>query len=200
MRAMVSGNSGSSTPTSASPGCIPARVARHGRRSSSTDRGMRSPHRRCPASRSGSARLVDEIHGFASHLGPHCRAQAIRLIDDARTRSAAGEPARAALAPTCQWPPPRRTRRWEAGSRVQLQRKKLFLADARQNSLDLASNSMCHDCDPSAKPVEQLVRPWEPVVLLMHSLTMCFSRRAYAAFVTTWFPIPCASNRGMHRF
>jgi hypothetical protein len=37
---------------------------------------------------------------------------------------------------------------------------KNVLADARQNSsLDLASNSMSHDCDPSMKPVEQIGRP-----------------------------------------
>ena len=77
MRATVCGNSGSSTPTSASPSCIPTRVATFGRRLSNTGRRMRSRHRRCPASRSDSARSADEIQDFEPHHRRRCRPQAI---------------------------------------------------------------------------------------------------------------------------
>ena len=54
-------SSGSSMPTSASPGCIPVRAATAGRRSSSTGRRIYSRRQRCLASRSDLLRLIDEI-------------------------------------------------------------------------------------------------------------------------------------------
>jgi hypothetical protein len=78
----------------------------------------------------------------------------------------------------------------------------MLLADASQKaSLDLASNPIGHDFDPSTKPGGSI----GPLVgtrnLAGEFLDDLFSSPVYAAFSPQQgFPILYASNRGMHLF
>src|SRR3979411_2713827 len=69
-RGTESGNSGSSTSTSGSPGCIPARAARLGHRSSSADRRTRSRRRLCQASQFAWAISVEPPTGTGTGFYP----------------------------------------------------------------------------------------------------------------------------------